>query len=380
MTAQKIFHRDFVLTFFAQFSISFVVCLLIPTLPIYLSRSGATEVEIGILIGVLGFASLILRPPVGRALLRIPEKYFMIAGGLLFALTSVAFLWATPFWPFLVVRIFQGIGVGLFYTASVTLVANISPEARRGQSLSYFFLAFNIAFALAPSVGMFLIDTFSISMLFVVCAVLSFSALFFSTRLGRRKLDPPERASIQDEPLFSGKALSPALINFFSHIVWGALTAFFPLYALHCGLSNSGLFFAVSATMLIAGRSLGAKIQDRYDRKKVILPCLIIFAGSMVVLAFSKTLPMFVLVAVLWGIGSAFLFPALVLLTLDLGGSSRGMAMGTFTAFQDLGIGLGPVIMGVILRLTGYRGMFLSLALVGFISIVYFHFFVRRRD
>lgn len=85
-------------------------------------------------------------------------------------------------------------------------------------------------------------------------------------------------------------------------------------------------------------------------------------------------------VAILWGIGGAFLFPALVLLTLDLGGSSRGPALATFTAFQDFGVGLGPVIMGVVLRLTSYRTMFLSLAFVGLISILYFHFFIRRKD
>jgi MFS family permease len=380
MTTQKIFHRDFVLAFFAQFSISFVICLLVPTLPIYLSRQGSTEVEIGILIGVLGFASLVLRPPVGRGLLRIPERKFMIGGGILFAFSSIAYLWATPFWPFLAVRILQGIAVALFYTASVTLAANISPEARRGQSLSYFFLAFNVAFALAPTVGMFLMNVFNMTILFVFCTVMSFLSLFISTRLQRREIDPPERPSIQDDPYFSHEALPPAIINFLSHIIWGAMTAFFPLYALHCGFPNPGLFFAVSAAMLIAGRSLGAKIQDRYSREKIILPCLIIFATSMAVLAFSKTFPMFMFVAILWGIGGAFLFPALVLLTLDLGGSSRGPALATFTAFQDFGVGLGPVIMGVVLRLTSYRTMFLSLAFVGLISILYFHFFIRRKD
>jgi len=378
MTSQKIFHRDFVLAFFAQFAISFVVCLLIPTLPIHLSRSGSTEVEIGVLIGVLGFASLILRPPVGKALLRIPERSFMIAGGLLFAVASAAYIWAPPFWPFLVVRILQGVGVGLFYTASVTLAANISPEARRGQSLSYFFLSFNIAFALAPTVGMLLMDTFNMTVLFVVCAALAFSSLFISIRLTRRTIDPAERSSSQEDSFFSRESLPPAFINFLAHIIWGALTAFFPLYALHCGFTNPGLFFAASAMMLVAGRSLGAKIQDRYSRGKVILPCLLIFAGSMVVLAFSTTFPMIMLVAILWGIGSAFLFPALVLLALDLAGPSRGPAMGTFTAFQDLGIGLGPIIMGVVLHLTSFRTTFLSLALVGFISVIYLHFFVRR--
>jgi DHA1 family multidrug resistance protein-like MFS transporter len=80
---------------------------------------------------------LILRPFIGRALLKFREKNFMIAGALLFAFTSVAYLLASPFWPLLIVRLFQGIGYAFFLTASYTLVANISPEGHRGQSLSY---------------------------------------------------------------------------------------------------------------------------------------------------------------------------------------------------------------------------------------------------
>src|SRR3989304_436482 len=141
---QKIFNRDFVLAFFAQFAFTSVFYILVPTLPIYLSRWGSTEVEIGVLIGSLTVSSLVLKPLVGRALLRFPERTFIIAGAILYALTSIAYLFAPPFWPFLIVRVFQGIGYAFFLTASYTLVANISPESHRGQSLSYFTLSFNI--------------------------------------------------------------------------------------------------------------------------------------------------------------------------------------------------------------------------------------------
>jgi hypothetical protein len=63
------FSRDFILGFFSQLIFSFVVHLLTPTLPIYLSRAGSTEVEIGILIGIYGVTSLLSRPFIGRELL-----------------------------------------------------------------------------------------------------------------------------------------------------------------------------------------------------------------------------------------------------------------------------------------------------------------------
>jgi MFS family permease len=185
--------------------------------------------------------------------------------------------------------------------------------------------------------------------------------------------------SSQKQPFLSREALPPAIIGFLITINWGALTAFFPLYALSQGVDNPGLFFAAFAITLILVRSLGGKILDIYAREKVILPCLFNLIISTAILAFSRTLPMFILVAVIWGMGTAFLYPALVVYTIDRAGSSRGPAMGTFTALTDLGAGMGSVIMGIILQLTNYMTMFLCLTLTGVVNLLYFYFLVRKK-
>jgi MFS family permease len=76
--------------------------------------------------------------------------------------------------------------------------------------------------------------------------------------------------------------------------------------------------------------------------------------------------------------GNAFLYPSLVAYALDHAGSSRGPAMGTFTALTDLGAGIGSVIMGIILQFTNYVVMFLCLALTGIVNLLYFYFAVRK--
>ena len=305
---RNIVTSDFILASFVQFALAFVFFILSTTLPIYLPQSGSKEVEIGVLIGILGVSSLILRLLVGRALLEISEQIFMTGGVLLYAITSVAYLFTPHFWPFLIVRVFQGIGVAFASTALFTLIANISPEAHRGQSLSYFFLTYNFAVALAPPLGMFLINHFGFTVLSLVCLGLSLCALFVTHQLGRRHIPSLRDSSVEDGFLLSRKALGPSIINFFFFFTWGALIAFFPLYAINHGVANPGFFFTTAATILILGRILGGKIFDLYSRERIILPCLFAYIMSMMVLAFSKTLPMFILVAVIWGIGHAF-FP-----------------------------------------------------------------------
>ena len=376
---RKILTRDFILAFFAQFTFTMANHILIPTLPIYLSRLDSKETEIGILIGIFTVSSLVLRPFTGKILLRTPEKKIMIIGALLFGLTSVGYLVALPFWPFLFVRLFQGIGYAFFYTASFTLIANISPEAHRGQSISYYLLALNISLALGPSLGMFLINRFDFTTLFLVCLGLSLGSFFIINKLGGRHVAALEDSSTASSFFISREALPASTMSFFFFFIWGALTAFFPLYAIRHGMVNPGFFFTMIAIMLISSRLLGARISDLYSSKKIIFPCLITFIVSTVIIAFSKTLPMFVLAALIWGIGHAFFYPALAVFILDRVGSSRSLAMATLTAMTDLGIFMGPVVMGVVIQFTSYLIMFLCLSLIGIFSLIYFHLFVRER-
>jgi MFS family permease len=376
---RNILTRDFVLAFFAQLAFTAVFHILIPTFPIYLSRWGSTEIEIGVLVGTVGFTSVLLRPFVGRALIREREKLLMIAGALLTVITSIAYLVLPPFWPLLVVRGFQGIGFACFHTAVITRIANMSSGGPRGQTLSYFSLAMNMSAALAPPLGMFLINRFDFAHLFLVCSALSFCSVLLSYTLGGR-----QRASSPDPPtddrfFISRGAVPPSIISFLSLFIWGSLTAFFPLYAVQNGVANPGLFFTAMAIMLILGRALGGRTLDIYSKDSIILPSLALCATSMVILAFSKTLPMFIVVAVIWGSGHALLMPALMVYALDRAGSSSGLAMGTFTAVSDVGIFLGPVAMGIVVHLAGYQIMFLCLALIGIINLCCFHVFVRKR-
>ncbi len=102
---------------------------------------------------------------------------------------------------------------------------------------------------------------------------------------------------------------------------------------------------------------------------------------AMVVLSVSRTLPMLIVVGLIWGTGSAFFFPTAMAYVLERAGSSDGTAVGTFRAVSDLGVALGPTIAGVMLPLSGYRLMFLVLAVIFFISLCYLYFYggMKRR-
>ena len=243
MTTQKIVNRDFILSFFTQFFFSLVFCILIPAIPIYLLRFGAKEGEIGFLIGVFSVSSLILRPFVGKALSTIPERNFMVAGTVLYVISCLAYLIAPPFWSLLIVRVLHGIGLAFFATASFTLLASMLPEANRGRLISYYYLSFNLAFALGPYLGMLLINSFNFSILFLVCAGLSLCSFYLTLKLGKKDSIAMGQKSPRGQRFLSWEAVPPAVIAFMLNFIWGSIAAFFPLYALKHGVSNPGIFF-----------------------------------------------------------------------------------------------------------------------------------------
>src|SRR4030042_2155498 len=198
MALRKILTSQFISVFLSQFTLSFTANLLIPTLPIYLASLGSREETIGVLIGALSASSVILRPAVGRALTRVPERKFLLAGALIYVVTSIGYIVAPPFWPFFLVRILQGIGAAFFYTASVVMVINISPETHRAESISYFYTAYNFASAIAPSIGMVMINLVNFSSLFLLCAALSLLSLILALRLPKKSTQPPGSESTHD--------------------------------------------------------------------------------------------------------------------------------------------------------------------------------------
>lgn len=379
MTISKILSRDYILSFFAQFVFSSVFCILIPAIPIYLLRSGSKEGEIGFLVGIFSVSSLILRPFVGKALLSIPERKFMTAGALLYTLSCLAYLIAPPFWPLLIVRVLQGIGLAFFSTASFTLLANITPAANRGRLISLFYLSMNLSFALGPYLGMLLINRFNFPVLFLVCTGLSLCAVYLTLKLRKGEIIPLENESVKVYSFLSREALPPSIIAFMLNIIWGTICAFFPLYALKHGVSNPGTFFIFLAITLMLGRLLGGRILDIYERRKVIRPCLALIVVGISIMPFANSLTVFIFIAIILGTGWAFLYPSLTIHVIETTGLSRGPAMGTFTALADLGAGLGPMIMGFILQRTSYPIMYACLTLIGVTNFLYFYHALGRK-
>ena len=378
-TIMNLFTRDFTFAFLALFSFLSTIYALFPTLPVYLVKLDFSVREIGIVIGVYGASSLAFRFVVGGALLRYPEKNIMIAGSLLAFTSFLASVVFRSFWPFFVIRFLQGVALATLDTAALAFAIRIMPQTHRAQGMGYFLLAPTFALSVAPALGMLLVNHYNFTTLFLTCAGVCVCAFLFSWRLKKDEtFSPAANAATQRGLFFEPKIIVPAIMNFLQSFVWGALSAFFPLYAVKCGVLNPGYFFTAIAVMLLIGRIAGGRILDRRSKEKILLSVLIMYVFVAILLAFSGSLAMFIFVGLLWGTAGAFFYPASIAYALEYADSSSGTAVGTVRAIMDLGLSLGPIVMGTVISLIDYRAMFLCLAFVCLVNLVYFHFYVSK--
>ncbi|MHB1134947.1 MAG: MFS transporter [Chloroflexota bacterium] len=360
--------RNFVLACLVTLASFASFYLLLATLPVFVLReAGGSEADVGLIIGVFSGTTVLLRPFIGaRADVR-GRRAFIVAGNVVMALAGGLYGLARTVPLLLGLRVFHGLGWASFGTATNALVADVVPRSRRGEAMGYYGMFSNLAMALGPALGIFLMQSAGFATLFAVVAGLGVLAVLLSLLIHEpARVLAPAGPGAQRSPAPGGvlerTALFPGAVLALTTVTYGSLVSFLPLYAFRQGLTdNPGLFFTVYAVVLIVARGFTGTISDRWGRGAVIAPGLLLAAVALWVLAAANSLALLLVVAVLYGLAFAAVQPAIMALVVDRAPAQRrGAAMGTFSAAMDLGIGGGSVLWGFVAQAAGYQTMYLA--------------------
>lgn len=154
-----------------------------------------------------------------------------------------------------------------------------------------------------------------------------------------------------------------------SSIGFGVIAAFITLFYGAHGWSVRGLTGAASALSafglsFIAGRLLFANRIARHGGYPVAMVSLAVEAAGLLVLWLAPGSAVALFGAILTGLGFALVFPALgVEAVKRVSADNRGAALGAYTVFLDISLGLSGPMLGLIANHAGYPMLFLTAAL-----------------
>ena len=132
------------------------LAMIIPLLPFYATKMGASATIVGILIAAFSIAQLASAPVWGRFSDRYGRRPALLAGLLISAVAYVIFAYSSTLWLLLISRIVQGFGGGTIGVVQA-YVADASDPNDRAKSLGWLSAATSLGAVVGPAIGSVLI-------------------------------------------------------------------------------------------------------------------------------------------------------------------------------------------------------------------------------
>jgi MFS family permease len=349
-----------VATFFAFLSIGIVL----PVLPRYTEGPlGAGDVGVGIAVGAASLTALLAQPPAGRLGDLRGRRPLMIGGGILMVAGAAGLVIAEHIVGVVGLRLLTGIGEALFLVGGISVVNDLAPEHRRGEAVSLYTIASYSGLAIGPVVGELTLGDDRWDAVWLLAAVSGATAGVLGFRSPEtRPAEPPSEGASW---LPHRQGVLPGVVLAMGLFGMGGFIAFITLYALEVGLDGAGPLFALFAVVVVTIRSLGAKIPDRVGPARTVRIALIALAAGLATIGIWQEPVGLYVGTLVFSIGQALAFPAVLTLAMARApAGDRGAVAGTVTAFVDVAIALGAILLGGVADLSGYSTVFLVAAAV----------------
>jgi MFS family permease len=354
-------------TSFLMFLGYLVIGLLLAILPSFVHlKLGLTPVWAGVVVSAQYVSTLLSRPRAGlmtdvigpKPTVLSGQAAFLASGFLLLISAFLQHRIALCMSALLLSRVVLGYGESSIATGTITWgLGRVKPE-NATQVISWAGIASYGAMALGAPLGIWIeryygfaaigAAVLAISLLNVTFAVsITGVPVVGGTRMGFSKL------LLRVLPKGLGLALGT--------VGFGVIASFLTLYFARQHWSDPAIALVLFGIGFVATRLLLANTIDRWGGFRLAIASLFVEFTGLFVLWMVKTPDTAMAATALSGCGFALVFPALgVEVVREVSGQERGAALGVYTAFLDLAMGVTGPLAGYVIMRFGYPAMFLA--------------------
>jgi len=382
MNKSKLWTKDFILFFVANFFGGLLFYLLMTVMAVYaIERFRASQSTAGLASSIFILGALLSRLLAGKYLEVIGRRRLLFGSLIFYSLTTLLYFPAGDLSLLLLVRLLNGAAFGAANTAMAAAVMSLIPDERRGEGTGYYSLSATCATAIGPFLGIHIAHAYGYDALFAVCSGLTIACLAITlfcrvpeAQLGKEQLERMKSGwRIDDFIEFS--ALPIAIVMVVMGIGYSGIVSFLNSYAIEIGLEReAGYFFILYAVVLFVARPYAGRLLDRRGDNIVMYPAILLFALGLAAISLARGGAVLAAAGALVALGFGTLMSSAQAIAVRVSPRHRiGLATSTFFIFTDGGLAIGPYLIGMLIPHVHFRGMYLILAAMVLLSVILYY-------
>ena len=390
-----IWSRNFICVLIANTMLSFSHSAVNTLVSTYAVHLGASSVVMGLLTGMFFGVALAMRPVAGPITTKLDKRHLMIFVYALGCIVNIGYAAFHNITSFVIFRFFHGVQYSLVGSLCMTIAGDSLPPQKMASGLGVFGIGGAVATAIAPTIGITLRDlgTAAKNLDFGYTLVFMSGALALGIAVIPSILLIPDTKTKTDVKstgkwylnIATKHAIGPTVVMTLLIISYSLYSSYMVPFGEEMGVGGISIFFAVLACVMIATRPLSGKLSDTVGLKRVLIPSVIIFGVSFIIVGFTGSMAVILIGAVVAAVGYGSANPAVQSMCMQCEVPlKRAVASNTLYIGIDLGYFIGPVIGGMIYAYSDYRTVIMAGAIPAFMALVCFIFFwpmyARRRE
>ncbi|RDW21382.1 MFS transporter [Oceanobacillus arenosus] len=380
MTRPKLWTKDFIMVCLTNLFLSMNFYLLMVIFSEYaVKKFDAPASLAGLASSIFILGTLCSRPLAGKYLDVIGRRKLLYSSIAVFIVTTLLYLVINNLALLLVNRFIHGAALGVAATVIATVMTSSIPRERGGEGIGYFSMSVTIATAVGPFLALLIVQHSGYNMAFLMCVffavigmVLALALKVDNVKISKEQAESLKGFRLSDFFEFSG--ISMAILMVILGFAYSSVMTFISSYANEVNLTEAAsFFFLVYAVFLLASRPFTGKRFDIKGENSVVYPCMFLFLIGLLILSQAQHGIILLLSGALIGIGYGTTMSCIQTIMVKKAPPHRiGLANSTFFVSFDLGMGVGPFVLGSVLPALGFKGMYVSMAVLVLLCIIYY--------
>ncbi len=351
--------------------------IIIPVMPFYAEKLGASPAELGLLMAVYSVMQLIFAPVWGRISDKIGRKPVMLAGITGLAISFFLMAFAGSLWMLFAARIIGGLLSAANMPTVMAYVADITTPENRSKGMGVIGAAVGLGFVFGPAIGGVFSQN-SLSLPFVLAGSSSIVTLILVALLLKESSTKESRKANKEQKAPFHVALRGTsgilfFLQFFISLSLAGLEATFAYFAAkRAGLDSTSLGY-IFMIMGLAGAfvqgGLIGKLTKKFGEGKVIQGGIIVSAIGFSLILFINSFATAAIFLTIFGIGNGVIRPSVSSILTKTVKTGHGNVTGLLSSFDSLGRIVGPPLGGLLFSVAAglpyISGAILSLVALG---------------